>query len=53
MFFQGGQIVPPVAFQLNSTRWPKYFEKNVKNGPFADESCFKPVKKNDKIFRIK
>jgi len=38
----GGQIVPPLGFQQNSTRWNKYFEKHVKGGPFADESCFKP-----------
>ncbi|CAF1020071.1 unnamed protein product [Rotaria sordida] len=38
----GGQIVPPLGFQLNSTRWSKYFERNVKDGPFAAESCFKP-----------
>ncbi|CAF1623622.1 unnamed protein product [Adineta ricciae] len=38
----GGQIVPPLGFQQNSTRWAKYFDKNVKAGPFADESCFKP-----------
>ncbi|CAF4026788.1 unnamed protein product [Rotaria sp. Silwood2] len=38
----GGQIVPPLGFQLNSTRWAKYFERNVKDGPFAAESCFKP-----------
>jgi len=38
----GGQIVPPLGFQQTSTRWAKYFEKNVKNGPFAAESCFKP-----------
>ncbi|CAF0921739.1 unnamed protein product [Adineta steineri] len=36
-----GQIVPPLGFQQNSTRWAKYFEKNLKNGPFAPESCFK------------
>ncbi|CAF3710875.1 unnamed protein product [Rotaria socialis] len=39
----GGQIVPPLGFQLNSTRWAKYFEKHVKNGPFAHQSCFKPL----------
>ncbi|CAF3520013.1 unnamed protein product [Rotaria sp. Silwood1] len=38
----GGQIVPPLGFQLTSTRWTKYFERNVKDGPFAAESCFKP-----------
>lgn len=38
----GGQIVPPLGFQQTSTRWAKYFDKNVKNGPFAAESCFKP-----------
>ncbi|CAF0716794.1 unnamed protein product [Adineta steineri] len=38
----GGQIVPPLGFQQNSTRWAKYFERYVKDGPFAAESCFKP-----------
>lgn len=41
--FQGGQIVPPLGFQLNSTRWARYFDKNVKQGPFAADSCFKTV----------
>jgi hypothetical protein len=43
--FQGGQIVPPLGFQQNSSRWKTYFEKKVQNGPFAAESCFKPVRK--------
>ncbi|UJR16455.1 hypothetical protein I4U23_003357 [Adineta vaga] len=50
----GGQIVPPLGFQQNSTRWIKYFEKNVKNGPFANESCFKPqpIKPEKNLFKI-
>ncbi|CAF3053354.1 unnamed protein product [Rotaria sp. Silwood2] len=49
----GGQIVPPLGFQQNSTRWAKYFERNVKNGPFADALCFKtaPTKPEKNLFK--
>lgn len=52
-YFQGGQIVPPLGFQQNSTRWAKYFDKNVKAGPFAAESCFKwqPAKPERNLFK--
>ncbi|CAF0865687.1 unnamed protein product [Adineta ricciae] len=50
----GEQIVPPLGFQQTSTRWAKYFEKHVKNGPFAHESCFKlePAKPEKNLFKI-
>ncbi|CAF0839712.1 unnamed protein product, partial [Rotaria sordida] len=49
----GGHIVPPLGFQQNSTRWGKYFERNVKHGPFADSSCFKtaPIKPEKNLFK--